>query len=652
MKSSLMAGLMPASFLLLAYYVVALLDLWELTPTFVQIGFYIVTIFASFVLFVIGFAGLIKISTKDAKLRLGVCSLLAVVVALININDISRLTTLAVKPRALFDYPAPQITATLTPPIYLQKQSFSKDMSDSGAENTGINPVHEGSVLDVHVKGLNWAPVILLSDGTVIKFDELKDGSFKSSTQIDQQISWSIKQGSHLIGSWPIILLDDEEPVINEFALEKFSNDKGYLAFDIDVADDTKIMNASLEIVNPYGEVSETQTLSIRNVKTYDNLFFVNFTGSEFEGSQVDIKLNVEDEAGQKSSTIINGVYLPQKIYYHEIASKLISLYNELKEPDYNLRSLSRQINALGLLSDDQGLPPVYYMALRSAYWRLVDPSSNTDPETARNLLWDTAQKLEDSELGPIENRLLSSLDELTLTIIQKKPMLEVREGLRNSDKLFREYIDAVRTTTSKKYTLDIDMKALRKLYSYILAFSDQEKHYSASLIVDFMRKGLVQNDDLILSKEGLGNYFALSESRQIIDNLIAIQKTLLASSYNDQMQGKLVKSIQPDTSEKELVSQIHSQIILQTKVGKAVRLLGEKISFAGDNSEFLIQNAEALVENILTNMKKSEINQVAQSQSELITVMSNLKRVLNKPIASAPALQNIIKEINSKPVL
>ena len=647
-----MSGLMPSAFLLVAYYVVALLDLWELTPIFIQVGFYFGVILASIALFIIGYSGLIKISDKQAKIRLGACSLLALVIALINIDDISRLTTLAVKPRALFDYPDPQIIATVTPPIYLQKHSFSKNMNAQEVSEAGINPIHEGSILDVHIKGSKWAPMIQLSDGTVVEFDKLEDGSFKSSTQIDQQISWSIKQGSHLVGSWPIILLDDEAPVIKEFSLEEFKNEKGYLAFDIDVADDTKIMNTSVEIVNSQGEISGSQTLSIRNVKTYDNLFFVNFSGSEFEGSQVDIRLNVEDEAGQKSSALLDGIDLPKQVYKHEIAGKLISLYNQLKEPDYDLRSLSRQINALGLLSDDQGLPPVYYMALRTAYWRLVDPSSDDDQVTARDLLWDTAQKLEDSDLGTIENRLISSLDELTLTIVQKKAMPEIREGLRSSDKLFRDYIDAMKTTVSEKYTLDIDMKALRKLYSYILAFSDQERHYSASLIVDFMRKGVVQNDDLILSKEGLGNYIVLSESRQIIDNLIAIQKTLLASSYNDQMQGKLIKRKPVDTPLTEPVSQIHSQIILQTKVGNAVKLLGEKISFAGDNSEFLIQNAEALVEDILTNMKKSEINQVAQSQSELITVMSTLKRVLNKPIASAPELQNIIKEINSKPVL
>tara|TARA_R110002095_G_scaffold53627_4_gene46478 strand:- start:438 stop:1313 length:876 start_codon:yes stop_codon:yes gene_type:complete len=291
-------------------------------------------------------------------------------------------------------------------------------------------------------------------------------------------------------------------------------------------------------------------------------------------------------------------------------------------------------------------------MAMRSAYWRLVNPNDEADRQIARDLLWDTAQKIENSDMGTIENNIIAALDELALLIHKKKSVHDVREGIRDVDSLFRDYIGAGKTTSSRDYTLDVDILALRKLYSYILAFSDQEKYHNAALMVDVMRKGLVQNDGLILSKDGLGNYFALSEGRQIIDNLISIQKTLLASSYNEQMQGKLLKNMKPSDKRPDTVSNKHSQFILQSKVGDAVKLLGQKVSFASDNSGFLLKNATVLVDEILVKMKNSEANQVAQSQSELIAIMSNLKRELNKPISKAPELQNIMKEINSKPVL
>jgi len=326
------------------------------------------------------------------------------------------------------------------------------------------------------------------------------------------------------------------------------------------------------------------------------------------------------------------------------VAGKLILLRKELDRPDYDLRRLARQIQALGLLPDSEGLPPVYYMALRSVYWRLTKPTYEDDIEIAKDLLWDVAIKLEGGDISVIENSLITKLDDLRLVLNQKKPIADVRDEIRSADRLFRQYSNAMENNFSNLYSLKIDFKSLRKLYSYILSFSEQEKYYNAALVVDFIRKGIVQNDDLILSKEGLGNYFVLSESRQIIENLISIQKTLLASSYNEQMKVKS-KNIVDNQDMNE------NRIILQSKVGDAVKLLGEKISFTGTSSEFLIHNASQLIQEILTNMKTSEISQVTQSQSELIGVMSNLKRLLNKPVSQSKELRDILHEINSKPV-
>tara|TARA_R110002096_G_scaffold257381_1_gene450955 strand:- start:307616 stop:309442 length:1827 start_codon:yes stop_codon:yes gene_type:complete len=607
---------------------------------------------ASVVFLVLGFFGKVKFSKKKAMTRLVVCASVTAILALTSWGDLSRLTTLAFKPRSLFDYPIPQITATITAPLYLKKETFQKNMGDITSDSAGLNPIHEGSILDVHVVGTDWAPVIKLSDGKQVAFEKQDDGSFKASTKIDKQISWSLNQGSHTLGAWPIILLDDEEPQIARFNLEDLKNEKGYLAFSVDVSDDRKIMAAAIELRNSDGMTRDRKNLAVRGVKSYDSVFYIDFTGSDYAGAVADVKLSLEDEAGQVSSIVLDNIRIPIKTYRHEVAGKLISLYNGLGERNPELRSITRQIKALGLLPDSEGLPPVYYMAMRSAYWRLVNPNDEADRQIARDLLWDTAQKIENSDMGTIENNIIAALDELALLIHKKKSVHDVREGIRDVDSLFRDYIGAGKTTSSRDYTLDVDILALRKLYSYILAFSDQEKYHNAALMVDVMRKGLVQNDGLILSKDGLGNYFALSEGRQIIDNLISIQKTLLASSYNEQMQGKLLKNMKPSDKRPDTVSNKHSQFILQSKVGDAVKLLGQKVSFASDNSGFLLKNATVLVDEILVKMKNSEANQVAQSQSELIAIMSNLKRELNKPISKAPELQNIMKEINSKPVL
>ena len=640
----------PPITLLLLYYTLSLFDIWESFSPVLQAVFYVSLIVVCALLLIFTFFGKIKFNHSYTRRRFFVVLGAVLVGALVSGDEFGRLTTLTLKPRALFDYEKPEITATLTPPLYLDQDTTQKQLvlSDEGYED--INPIYEGSVIDLKVTGTKWAPTFILSDGSKVAFEQVGDNEFIASTQINTQTSWALMQGSYKIGEWPIIVIDDREPEIDHFTIEEYENDKGYLAFKVDVDDDRKLMNASIAIQDQNGNQEEIKPLAIRNVRSINSIYYADFSGSKMAGQHSDVVLSIEDESGQKTEAIIENILLPKKEYKHPVAGNLIALRQELMEPGYDKKRILRHLKALGFLGEKEGLPAVYYMALRSAYWRLAAPTEEDDLETSRDLLWDIAQTLEDKGISVIESNLLNALDELRLVIRQRKDVLDIREKLRAADQLFKDYSFVTSQNISNRYDLEIDIKALRRLYSYILAFSDQKKFYNASLIIDFMKKGLVQNDDLIFSRDGLGNYFALSESRQIIDNLIKIQKTLLASSYNEQMTGKIRSKCVNVDKTKAQQNKI-SQIALQEKVGAAVKMLGSKISFSGYTSGFLINNATDLVEEILSSMKKSETAEVSQSQSELIAVMSNLKRVLNKPVSRSTELQNILKEINSEPV-
>lgn len=642
--------LAPAALLIAFYLILTLLDLWALVSYPLQAFVFIVVILAAPLLTLACVKGWLYFSVRKAYGRILLLGAAIITVSIINSSQFSRLLMEAVMPRALFNYPEASVVATISPPLYLAKSSATESLDVNSIDSGSLKYVHEGSVLDVMVSGIEWEPVIELSDGTKAFFEKNDVGEFVTHIEIKEQNAWTVKQGNHVIGRWPIIVIDDESPKINHFELVDLDNKKGYLALELQVEDDLKIMATSVELVDGGNNKSDRKALSVREVKEYSSLFYLDFTGSDLAGQNADLLISVEDEAGQISTKVLSDVEIPVKKYEHPIANKLISLYQELATPGFDQKSLSRQVKALGLLPDEEQLPPVYYMALRSAYWRLVDPSVPEDFETARNLLWDTAQKIENRELGPVENSLLASLDELTLAIKQKHSVRDLREKLRVSDMYFREYRNATRLSTSDKYTVEIDMDALRKLYSYVLAFSDQEKFYNAALIVDHIRKGIVQNDDLILSKDGLANYFALTESRQIIENLISIQRTLLASSNTHQMRDKLSADSKFIPEFKKSENAKENEIILQAKVGNAFKQLGERILIDDSHSEYLIRSALDLIDNILIDMKNSEINQVAQSQSELLGVMSSLKRSLDKPLAKSPELQNILREISKEP--
>ncbi|MDG1708196.1 MAG: DUF4175 family protein, partial [Emcibacteraceae bacterium] len=453
-------------------------------PGIIQLVMLFVTIMAGIALFLLSIFGKLNVNKKRMWRRLAISGSLTILAVITSGDQFSRLSTLSVMPRAIFDYPDPEITATLTPPLYLNQDSQHKELKKLVENYDDINPIYEGSVLDINIKGTKWAPEIVLSDGSMVAFEKIAENEFQANATIDVQTSWQLRQGSYVIGDWPIILIDDENPEIDQFALEEYENNKGYLAFKVDVDDDKKIMNAEIAILKENGSTEEKTPLAIREVRSINSIYYANLTGSSYAGRNVDIVLNVEDEAGQVTSQIIEDVFIPEKRYLHPIGGKLISIREELFKDKYERNILLRELKALGLLGEKENLPAVYYMGLRTAYWRLTNPSNDNDQEIARDLLWDIAEKLEDSEAGVIERKLLSSLDELRLSIRQKKEVQEIRENLRTSDKLFREYASASNLSTSELYTLEIDIKALRRLYSYILSFSDQEKYYNASLFV------------------------------------------------------------------------------------------------------------------------------------------------------------------------
>ncbi len=640
----------PALILVMTYLILSFLDFWPLLSYGAQAGAFLLILVAVPLVTYANAKGTLHFSKRKTKTRLFLTASAALIAGVLNASDMGRLLTEAAMPRALFSYPEAQIAVIASPPLYLSKSSVSQTLTSAAEQPGNLRSVHEGTIMDVTVSGLRWQPELVLSDGSKVAFSENTEGDYSASIEIENQVSWAIKQGNHVVGRWPLIVIDDEAPEIERFKLAEIENNKGYVIVDLEIEDDLKIMAASVELVDQGGNKSDVIELPIRQIGKYESEFYLDFTGSDLAGQKADLLLAVQDEAGQVSNQSIEAVALPEKIYENPIAHKLNSLYQELGTPGFDQKATARQIKALGMLPDDEQLPPVYYMALRSAYWRLVSPTNAEDMQTARDLLWDIAQKIENRELGPVENELLAALGELTLSIKQRKELLEIREDLREADRLFREYRRATRLSTSDKYTVQVDMRALRKLYSYILAFSDQEKYQSAALIVDHMRKGIVQDDDMILSRDGLANHFALTESRQIIDNLIAIQRTLLASSNNDQMRGKLIENSSYLSSVEKSDDAKENEYILQTKVGAAVKKLSRQITLNDHHSEYLLRNATELIDSILINMKNSETNQVVQSQSELLAVMSTLKRTIDKPLSNSPELENILKEINAKP--
>lgn len=186
----------PPITLLLLYYTLSLFDIWEAFSPMLQAIFYISLIGAAFLLIILGLLEKITFNSKYMRRRFLVVMGVMLLGIVISGDDFDRLTTLTLKPRALFDYDKPEILATLTPPLYIAHDTVKKKLMLTSGEYESINPVYEGSVIDLRVSGTKWAPTFFLSDGTEIAFEQTAKEEFIVSAQIDEQTSWALMQGS------------------------------------------------------------------------------------------------------------------------------------------------------------------------------------------------------------------------------------------------------------------------------------------------------------------------------------------------------------------------------------------------------------------------------------------------------------------------
>jgi hypothetical protein len=656
-----MAGIVPALILFFIYLSISFLDLWELIPFAVKMVWFVIVIASGTFFIVRSFQnrkadvsfGLI---TKRLKL-LAVSIVIFAVLALYSKEDFSRLITLALMPQGIFQYPTPEVTVTITPPSYLKQKKNTLVLGSNPQLNQPIAHIYEGSILDIKVANTRWQPKIRFSDDSIVLFEQQDDHSFIAQTKITDQTKWWVAQGTHILADFPIMIIEDKSPTIISFEQEEGKNEKGYMAFKIAVEDDYNIIGARLDVLemdvpndNIVKRVIDSHLLSISDIKSYQNVFYIDLSASGNFGKTATLRLSVEDEAGQTSDQFLDNVSIPERVFTNITANKLNLLRKDLNDQTSTVKSISRQLEMMSQRDELEHFPPVYYLGLRSAYWRLVSPSSAEDAKSVKKILWDIALAVEEGGVNSYENSLIFAFDELILMLNQEKPYEDIREALNNIDTLFKLYSDAVYKSNIKRKVLQIDFKSLRKLYGYILVHSAQKNFHDASLIADMIRKGLLRNDEMLLGIRGFDRYMVLSQGKILLENLIAIQKNLLASSYNEQLNNRLASSSNVDRITDAIVQKQNKNIVMQSKVGDTVKLLEQKIMTTGYSNEYLFQNATDLVEEILLNMKTSEVVQVAQFQSELVTVLSDLKKLLNGPVTLIPELQNVIPKMNESP--
>ncbi len=652
----ILTGLLQAAALYLAYLALSLADIWGYAPPLVQAVVYGILFLLMMICIMRGLMGKV-IWPLRASLRAVVLSVfLFSVAAVLAGPDARRLIETAVKPRAVFSYPVPEITMIVTPPAYSGRENFTEILSLDGAAG-GLTPIPEGSEIMVRLQNISHAPTLIAGDQSA-DFLSGEAGGFVAKFTVRDEINWAIREGSREIGEWPLLILADDPPVIERAQFRPMMSDDGLFGLSLHLKDDYGLAAVYVDIVASEGaaehNILDRITLPIADLKEYDAETYVNFSSSDLASKKVDMVIEAVDQAGQSQKKIIPGISLPEKKFGNPYARKIVEIREQLLTLPDQRKKLARKLMALGLVPDDGQTPPVFYMALRSAYWRLTKPKDDGDIISARDILWDIALMLEDGDAGQFNRTILDDFAALKLAILQKKTDDDIRQQLQDIDKaiiLFqRHQKSSLRAAPDmRRHEDNYDIKELRRIYGKILSHMHYKKFEQAIELVTFLEHGFIYQGRDMLSAQSYGRFQVISTARDTINSLEDTQRQILSYAYQQSITLEIATlDIAGDITGGRGISQKTSQIrpshknikdwtALQNKLAETVNDLGIRLQRAGIEAAHLTVATGDLMRDAIRSMEAGNMAETAENQTEILMLLNRLKKMLDREMQFSP---------------
>ncbi|MFC7048276.1 DUF4175 family protein [Emcibacter nanhaiensis] len=634
--TSLTRALLQSGAVLLLYIGLSLLDVWGYLPPLVHLAVCGLTIGLAVSAFSLSLKSRRAPSLFPMMRNFGLCALLVGLLALVAGDDLDRRWTLAIHPAALFDYPVARVQARVIPPAYTGAPVLDHEFIADGGRSVGadLNPIPSGSRLKVRLENSPW-PAVLKAGRREVRLEETSPGVYEGELVIEQATNWQVRRGSEKLGSWPIILLQDQAPEIQQFDMAEELTSLGLASFTLNVADDYGLSRVRIRVTQPDRPEAEPyeKDLPLEELRTYDGQFYVDLSMSNAAGGPATLSLIAEDQAGQASQKDISGVHIPRRQFADAMAGKFASLREELLQHPENRQSVARQLMALSLLPGEDSDSPVYHLALRSAYWRLVSPSDPGDPEEARRILWDLANLAESGAHGQLELALVEKLDDIRLLLLQGKPAERVRQELGLLDDLFAQLAGKQKKTLLSSDEI-LDHRVLHKLYGRVLYYADKRHHDKAERLMDYLRTALVNQDVSFLTIGGYSRFVAATQGQQIMDNLITIQKRLLANSYKGGLKAEIVTTDKTGHYEARVRREWQEWSQTQSRIGDSLDQLSSALIGSGIDSRDDVEEVHRLIRDVLASLEAGQMETAAQYQSQILVLLNNLKHRLGEELS------------------
>lgn len=349
--------------------------------------------------------------------------------------------------------PGARLARAFDPGIGAGGQPLSVDVWITPPSYTGVAPVllsggptkavadpmsfPAGSTLLARVTGTSRAPALALA-GKVTAFEPLGEGDGKRAWRVETVVNGGdriiVRNGRRELAAWPIAVIADAPPR-PKFAKPPAEEGNGLLALAWRAVDDYGIVEIAAIIEPAATREPRTADAPLRVPLPLAGPPGVEAAGTSLQdlsmqalaGLPVRIHLEAKDAAGQLGSSETVEAVLPERKFSHPVAQQLIVLRKRLTAPAPEVRAaVATELQSIGAQPEafDGDIVVALALAVAEARLRLDDGAAAV--ASVRDMLWETALRIEQGDVPLAERQLEEARQRLAEALQQGAPADEI----------------------------------------------------------------------------------------------------------------------------------------------------------------------------------------------------------------------------------
>jgi uncharacterized protein (TIGR02302 family) len=345
----------------------------------------------------------------------------------------------------------------ITPPAYTNQAPIYVEAPQAGDQTAVRLSVPAGSKALALVTGTRRATNLVLTAPraptqslpleALSERGETTEGvTRRIETELTPATRIEVRQGPRVLAGWDVDWTADQPPTIAVAGTPR-DGGRGRLRIDYTAKDDYGIQDVVAEITRPGADGVLSVPLAVPpfNPKDANHSSLQDVGAHAWAGLKVSLKLIVTDQAGQTGVSAPIETVLPERAFTHPVAREIARWRKELSaDPERAAaparESFARLMQRPSAFSDDR----VVFLALATAKYRL----SYEPPQRAigglPELLWQTAVRIEDGNLGAAEQRMESAERALQEAMERNASADEINRLVDELQRALAEYAQAL----------------------------------------------------------------------------------------------------------------------------------------------------------------------------------------------------------------